>query len=157
MHQRRGRSYYSFSLLFRKSPFKKSTLLNGSLGGFRDRLRPAVADPQKSHSPCKKQRSLAVITPNSNPNPHTTMPAHSSNEAFQYAEWVRLRVPLRVKEIRLASGLSLYTVSERGCFSREMLRLIENGESIPTLHLFSRLAYGMHRTLSDLTSQIEEE
>jgi len=69
------------------------------------------------------------------------MPAAPDNhDAHDYAERIRERLPRRHQELREANGLSMYALWLKCGVSRDMISRIEGGESIPTLHVASRLS-----------------
>lgn len=69
------------------------------------------------------------------------MPTTSDNhDAHDYAERIRERLPRPLRELREACGLSMYALWLKCGVSRGMISRIEGGESIPTLHVASRLS-----------------
>ena len=48
-------------------------------------------------------------------------------------------VPVVIREERLARGISQYDMARDSGFSREMLRLVENGSSVPTVETLARI------------------
>ena len=81
----------------------------------------------------------------------------SKKEAFDYAERLRARLPRRLQELLEAAGLSKYALAKKSGVSRDMVGCIEDGESIPTLHVSARLAHGMEMTLTQLVETIDDE
>ena len=84
------------------------------------------------------------------------MPAPSDNSAFRYAERIRARLPRRLQELREAAGMSKYAFAKKAGVSRDMVGCIEGGESIPTLHISARLAYGVDLTLTEFVGSLED-
>lgn len=84
------------------------------------------------------------------------MPAANNHEAHDYAERIRERLPRRLQELREAVGLSMYALWLKCGVSRDMISRIEGGESIPTLHVTARLAWGVDRTLTELVEGLED-
>ncbi|MFZ4768478.1 MAG: helix-turn-helix domain-containing protein [Roseimicrobium sp.] len=75
--------------------------------------------------------------------------APDNHDAYDYAERIRERLPRRFQELREAVGLSMYALWLKGGVSRDTIRRIEGGESIPTLHVAARLAHGMEKTMRE--------
>lgn len=84
------------------------------------------------------------------------MPPTPHHEAFQYAERIRERLPHRLQELREAAGMSKYAFAKKAGVSRDMVGCIEGGESIPTLHVSARLAYGVDLTLTEFVGPMED-
>ena len=85
------------------------------------------------------------------------MPDASHNhEAHDYAERIRERLPRRLQELREAAGMSKYALAKKAGVSRDMVGCIEEGESIPTLHVSARLAYGVDLTLTEFVGPMED-
>lgn len=63
---------------------------------------------------------------------------------------VNARIALRVRELRLAQGLTLEQLSDRCGVSRSMISVVERGESSPTASLLDKLAAGLGVNLSAL-------
>lgn len=85
------------------------------------------------------------------------MPSAPDNHAaHDYAERIRERLPRRLQELREASGLSKYALAQKAGVSRDMVGNVESGESIPTLHVTARLAWGVDRTLTELVEGLED-
>ena len=80
------------------------------------------------------------------------MPTTPDNEAHNYAERIRARLPRRLQELREAAGMSKYALAKKAGVSRDMVGCIEGGESIPTLHVSARLAYGVDLTLTEFVA-----
>ena len=81
----------------------------------------------------------------------------SHNEAFNYAERIRERLPRRLQELREGCGMSMYALAKKAGVSRDMVGCIEQGESIPTLHVAARLAHGVEKTLTEFVEPMEDE
>ena len=60
------------------------------------------------------------------------------------------RIAQRVRDLRVAQGLSLDALATQCGVSRSMISLIERGESSPTAVLLERLATGLHVPLASL-------
>ena len=85
------------------------------------------------------------------------MPAPPGRHAaHDYAERIRERLPRRLQDAREACGLSMYALGRKCGVSRDMIGRIEAGESIPTLHVAARLAYGVNRTLTEFLGPLED-
>ena len=83
-------------------------------------------------------------------------PPPSRRKAYEYAERIRDRLPHRLRELRLALGLTAYALASIAGVSRDMIGDIEHGDSIPTLFLASKLAYGMGLTLHQFLGPLED-
>jgi transcriptional regulator with XRE-family HTH domain len=57
---------------------------------------------------------------------------------------------MKLKRIRTEKGMSQYTLAEKSGVSRQYIRLLEAGESDPTVGMLQRLAKAMGVTLTDL-------
>ena len=68
------------------------------------------------------------------------MPSTPDNEAHNYADRLRARLPRRLKDEREAADMSRYALEKKCGVSREMIGCIESGDSKPTFHLDARLA-----------------
>ena len=79
----------------------------------------------------------------------------SQHGAYDYAEHIRARLPGQLQEAREAVGLSQYGLAIRAGVSRDMIRDIERGESIPTLFLAARLAFALGMTLARFIARLE--
>ena len=53
--------------------------------------------------------------------------------------------------------MSKYALAKKAGVSRDMVGCIEEGESIPTLHVSARLAYGVDLTLTEFVGPLEDE
>ena len=80
----------------------------------------------------------------------------NNHAAHDYAERIRARLPRRLQELREAAGLSKYALAKKSGVSRDMVGCIEEGESIPTLHVSARLAYGVDLTLTEFVGPLED-
>jgi len=89
--------------------------------------------------------------------PSAMTPQPSKLKAYNYAERIRVRLPRRLQELREAVGLSKYALAEKAGVSRDMIGCIEEGESIPTLHVVARLAHGVEMTLTQFVGPMEDE
>lgn len=78
------------------------------------------------------------------------------HEAHDYAERIRARLPRKLQELREAARLSMYALWQKCGVSRDMISRIEGGESIPTLHVSARLAYGVDKTLTEFVGTMED-
>lgn len=72
----------------------------------------------------------------------------ASREALAYVERLRGLLPRRFQEMREGHGHSRYALSQKSGVSRDMIGCLENGNSIPSLHVAARLADGMDVTQS---------
>jgi transcriptional regulator with XRE-family HTH domain len=77
--------------------------------------------------------------------------------SYDYAERLCGRLARAVQEEREAAGMSRYALEKKCGVSREMTGCIESGDSIPTLHLGARLAYGMGMRLREFLRRLEDE
>jgi len=83
-------------------------------------------------------------------------PPPSRRKAYEYAERIRDRLPHRLRELRLALGLTAYALASIAGVSRDMIGDIEHGDSIPTLFLVSKLAHGLGLTLHQFLGPLED-
>jgi len=60
------------------------------------------------------------------------------------------RIAARVRELRVARGLSLEALAGKSGVSRSMISLVERGESSPTAVLLEKLAAGLSVTMASL-------
>lgn len=60
------------------------------------------------------------------------------------------RIARRIRELRLAHGLSLEAIAKKTGVSRSMISVIERGESSPTAVVLEKLASGLGVTLAGL-------
>ena len=79
----------------------------------------------------------------------------SQQGAYDYAERIRARLPGQLAQARDAVGLKQYGLASRAGVSRDMIRDIERGESIPTLFLAARLAFALGMTLAQFIGRLE--
>ena len=84
------------------------------------------------------------------------MPSTPGNEAYNYAERLRARLPRRLQEIREAAGVSRYGLEKRAAVSRDTIGDFESGRHLPGFHVAARLAYGLNLTLWQLVKLLEE-
>ena len=80
----------------------------------------------------------------------------SQQGAYDYAERIRARLPGQLAQARDAVGLKQYGLASRAGVSRDMIRDIERGESIPTLFLAARLAFALGMTLEQFIGLLED-
>ena len=64
-------------------------------------------------------------------------------------------VPVVIREERLARGISQYVLADDGGISREMLRLVENGSSVPSLETLARICVVLKMQMSELVVKAE--
>ena len=83
------------------------------------------------------------------------MPANREREAFEYATRLCDRLPRCLQECREAAKVSRYGLQKNCGVSRDMVGDIEEGESVPTLHLAARMAFGMGLTLKEFVGKLE--
>ncbi|MFZ4767147.1 MAG: helix-turn-helix domain-containing protein [Roseimicrobium sp.] len=62
-----------------------------------------------------------------------------------------------MQELREACGLSMHALWLKCGVLRYMISRIEGGESIPTLHVATRLAHGVEKTLTEFVVPTEDE
>jgi len=65
-------------------------------------------------------------------------------------------MPVVVREERLARGISQYDMADDGGISREMIRLVENGSSVPSLETLARICVVLKMQMSELVIKAEE-
>lgn len=83
------------------------------------------------------------------------MPSNREREAYEYATRVCGRLPRCLQECREAAKVSRYGLQKNCGVSRDMLGGIEGGESVPTLFLTARMAYGMGMTLTEFVRRLD--
>lgn len=83
------------------------------------------------------------------------MPANREREAFEYATRLCERLPRCMQEQRERAHLSRYGLQKSCGVSRDMLGNVEHGDSVPTLFLAARIAYGLGMTLAELVAEME--
>jgi len=66
------------------------------------------------------------------------------------ARGLNARIAERVRELRMAQGLSLEALSTKSGVSRSMISLVERGESSPTAVVLDKLATGLGVVLASL-------
>ena len=59
------------------------------------------------------------------------MPSTPDNEAFNYAERIRARLPRTLQEEREAAGLSKYALEKKSSVSREMISASKTANRFP--------------------------
>jgi ribosome-binding protein aMBF1 (putative translation factor) len=79
----------------------------------------------------------------------------TKREAYEYATRVCQRLPRVLQECREEAGLSRYMLQKKCGVSRDMMGDVENGETVPTLFVTARLAYGMGLTLTEFVEKLE--
>lgn len=83
------------------------------------------------------------------------MPANREREAFEYATRLCKRLPRCLQECRECAHLSRYGL-QKGCgVSRDMVGDVEHAESVPTLFVMARIAYGLGMTLTEFVEKWE--
>ena len=65
-------------------------------------------------------------------------------------------LPIVIREERLARGISQYEMARDSGISREMLRLVENGSSVPSLETMARICEVLKMQTSELLRKAEE-
>ncbi len=85
------------------------------------------------------------------------MPSTPDNGAYNYTDRLCARLPRALQEGRETEGVSRYSLEKKSAVSRDMIGDIENGDSIPTLHLAARLAYGLRMKAWELVRRLEED
>lgn len=83
------------------------------------------------------------------------MPSNRESEAYEYATRVCGRLPRCLQECREAVKVSRYALQKNCGVSRDMVGDIEDGESVPTLFLTARMAYGLGMTLTEFVQKLE--
>ena len=91
------------------------------------------------------------------PAHEVAMPANREREAYEYASRLCERLPRCVQGCREAAKVSRYGLQKNCGVSRDMVGDIEEGDSVPTLHLAARMAHGMGLTLTELVEKLEAE
>lgn len=64
-------------------------------------------------------------------------------------------MPVVVRKERKARGVSQYVLAKNGGISREMLRLVENGSSVPSLETLARICAVLKVRMSKLVIKAE--
>ena len=64
-------------------------------------------------------------------------------------------LPVVIREERLARGISQYEMARDSGISREMLRLVENGSSVPSLETLARICEVLKMPVSKLVIKAE--
>lgn len=82
--------------------------------------------------------------------------ARVHQESFQCAERFCKRFRRRVQEVREGAKVSMYALEHRSGVSREMIALIECGDSCPTLFVVRRLAFGLGVSVEELLAGLDD-
>lgn len=82
--------------------------------------------------------------------------ARVHQESFQCAERFCEGFRRRVQEVREGLGISMYALEQRSGVSREMIALIECGESCPSLFVIRRLAFGLGVSVEELLAGLDD-
>lgn len=88
--------------------------------------------------------------------PSPIQPPLNHRLASAYANSVCARLPRQLQDACEAAGLNKYSLWQKCGVSRDMLGNIESAESIPTLHLAARLAWGVDLTLVQFVGRLED-
>lgn len=83
--------------------------------------------------------------------------AGSRQEAYDYAERIRERLPRRLQELREAAGFTKYGLARESGVSREYIGKIERGKANPTLPVSAQLSHGLGMTLEQFARHLENE
>lgn len=83
--------------------------------------------------------------------------AGSRQEAHDYAERIRERLPRRLQELREAAGFTKYGLARESGVSREYIGKIERGKANPTLPVSAQLSHGLGMTLEQFARHLENE
>ena len=78
------------------------------------------------------------------------------NEAHDYAERIRERLPRRLQELREAAGLSKYGLARESGLSREYIGKLERGVANPTIPVTAQLSRGIGMTLTQFVEKLED-
>jgi transcriptional regulator with XRE-family HTH domain len=78
-------------------------------------------------------------------------------QAHDYAERIRARLPRRLQEALEAVPMSKYALEERCGISRQMLGLVESGESVPGLCVMAQMSHGLGLTLTEFARTLEDD
>lgn len=81
------------------------------------------------------------------------LPRH---RAYEYAEWIRARLPEALKRERVRADLTKYGLQRESGIGREMIARIERGEAKPSLVLVAQLARGLGLTMAEFVRRMEE-
>lgn len=85
------------------------------------------------------------------------MPGNTSRQqAYDYAERIRERLPRRLQELREAAGLTRYALARESGVSREYIGRIERGNANPTLPVTAQLSRCMGVSLTELVGLLED-
>jgi transcriptional regulator with XRE-family HTH domain len=77
------------------------------------------------------------------------MPSNENHEAHDYAERIRERLPRCLQELRESAKLSMHALWRKCGLSRDTISRVEASETIPSVHLLARLAWGLGSTITD--------
>lgn len=75
--------------------------------------------------------------------------APDTHEAHDSAERIRERMPRRLQELREANRLSMYALWRKCGVSRDTISRIEASDTVLNVHVLSRLAWGVGKTISE--------
>jgi len=84
-----------------------------------------------------------------------TIPTTPDNEAHNYAERIRARLPRRLRELREAAGMSKHALARTSGISREMIGRVERAKANPSLCVTAQLSHGIGMNLTELVSALE--
>jgi transcriptional regulator with XRE-family HTH domain len=85
------------------------------------------------------------------------MSAESKKKAHDYAERVRARLGRRLQDALAAKGMTKYALEEQCGISRQMLGLVESGESVPGLCVMAQMSHGLGLTLAEFARTLEDD
>ncbi|MBI3878566.1 MAG: hypothetical protein HY301_00680 [Verrucomicrobia bacterium] len=85
------------------------------------------------------------------------MPATSAKQAHEYAERIRARLPRAFQAALEAVPVTKYGLEQKCGVSREMMKCVESGESVPTFHVGARLAHGLGMKLWQFVRNLEDD
>ncbi|MBL9116119.1 MAG: helix-turn-helix transcriptional regulator [Verrucomicrobiaceae bacterium] len=83
------------------------------------------------------------------------MPDNRERDAFEYATRLCEELPHFLHDCREGAHLSRYALQKSCGVSRDMLGNVEHGQSVPTLFVLARIAYGNRMTLTEFVRQLE--
>ncbi len=78
-------------------------------------------------------------------------------EAYHYAERIRARIPRVLQAAREAVPVTQYTLAKRCGITREMIRLIESGESEPSPSTLAQICHSLGLTLCEFVRRLEDD
>lgn len=90
------------------------------------------------------------------PAHEVAMPANREREAFEYATRVCGRLPRCMQECREVARVSRYALQKDCGVSRDMIGDVENGDSVPTLFVLARIAFGLGLTLKQMVDRLDD-